>query len=89
MVPKSGTFILMTLEHYMALYGLDDEAMALIIGDVGATGVRKWRTRVRIPRPEQMKRIHDATNGEVQPNDFYDIIPLQEESLNVVKEEAA
>jgi hypothetical protein len=34
----------------------------------------KWCSGQRIPRAEDMKVIHEATNGNVTPNDFY---PLQ------------
>lgn len=30
-----------------------------------------WETRKRIPRPENMKKITEWSNGSVQPNDFY------------------
>lgn len=31
----------------------------------------KWCSGQRIPRPEDMKVIHQATDGNVAPNDFY------------------
>lgn len=33
--------------------------------------VRKWRSGERIPRPEQMVRIREATGGAVTADDFY------------------
>ena len=31
----------------------------------------KWCSGQRIPRPEDMKVIYNATEGNVSPNDFY------------------
>lgn len=31
----------------------------------------KWCSGQRIPRPDDMKVIHNATSGKVTPNDFY------------------
>ena len=30
-----------------------------------------WESGRSIPRPENMQKIVEITNGEVQPNDFY------------------
>ena len=35
--------------------------------------IHKYKFGLRIPKPEQMKIIYNCTDGEVQPNDFYDI----------------
>ena len=35
--------------------------------------VRVWVTGERIPTPDNMQKIFAYTNGEVTPNDFYDI----------------
>jgi transcriptional regulator with XRE-family HTH domain len=88
-MPKSGMFAGMKLDHYMTLHGLDDEAMASRIGEVGATGVRKWRLGERVPRPDQMRRIHEATGGEVEPNDFYGLTAAQSNSEETVNERSA
>lgn len=37
------------------------------------TIVLRWVKGVRIPRPENMQKIFAYTNGEVAPNDFYNI----------------
>ena len=68
-----GWFVTMTLDHYMKTNGLKEDAMAALIGDVTASGVSKWRRGERIPRPGEMAKIMSATNGMVQPNDFYGI----------------
>lgn len=41
------------------------------IGDVTVSGVRKWLNGERVPRPDQMRKIYEVTNGLVSPNDFY------------------
>lgn len=33
----------------------------------------KWILGVRIPRKNEMEMIYMITDGEVQPNDFYDL----------------
>lgn len=63
----------MKLATYMKNNGIDDDAMASIIGDCSASGVRKWKYGERIPERSTMQRIFEATNGEVAPNDFYDV----------------
>jgi transcriptional regulator with XRE-family HTH domain len=40
---------------------------------VSKMAVQHWVSGNRIPRPEIMKRITEATNGAVQPNDFFDM----------------
>lgn len=34
---------------------------------------QKWESGETIPRPESMQKIVEYTNGEVQPNDFYNV----------------
>ncbi|MGO4449066.1 hypothetical protein AB4Y96_09075 [Phyllobacterium sp. TAF24] len=45
--------------------------MAVRVKDISPSGVRKWMYGERIPRPDQMRRLAFATNGEVMPNDFF------------------
>lgn len=73
----------------MTALGLDDEEMARRVKGVGATGVRKWRKGDRVPRPDQMRRIVEATEGKVTPNDFYGIAEAQPSSPSVVNRSAA
>jgi transcriptional regulator with XRE-family HTH domain len=42
-------------------------------GIVGVSGhaVLKWMRGERVPRPDIMEKIVEATSGAVQPNDFY------------------
>ena len=65
----------MKLAAYMEQNGLDDEAMALLIGGVTAHGVKKWKYGERVPRPAAMSAIAQATGGAVQPADFFDTAP--------------
>ena len=60
----------MTLAEFMSTNSLSPEEMASRIGDVSASGVKKWVYGERVPRPDQMRRIIDATDGAVMPNDF-------------------
>ena len=39
--------------------------------DFSFHALAKWCNGQRIPRPAEMKIIHHATKGSVQPNDFY------------------
>lgn len=66
----------MKLADYMRQQNLDPDAMAAVIGGVSASGVRKWANGERVPRPEQMRRVMEVTNGAVEPNDF--ILPAAE-----------
>jgi len=36
----------------------------------------KWILDIRIPRKEEMFILYEITEGEVQPNDFYGIKPV-------------
>lgn len=60
----------MKLADYMKLKELKPEAMAEIIGDASASGVKKWMRGERRPRPSQQQRIFEVTGGNVTPNDF-------------------
>lgn len=60
----------MKLTDFMKDRGLDDAAMAVLIGEVSEGAVKKWRYAERTPRPNQMTRITAATDGAVTANDF-------------------
>ena len=62
----------MKLSAYMKESGIDDDAMAASIGDCSAGAVRKWKYGERIPRPDHLRRITEATKGAVTANDFFD-----------------
>jgi len=60
----------MNLEAWMRAANLTDAAMAGRIG-VSTFAVRKYRRAERIPTPQIMARIVEATDGQVTANDFY------------------
>ncbi len=60
----------MKLSDFLKASGLDDEAFAAQVGDCSAHAVKKWRYAERTPRPDQMRRIAEITDGKVTPNDF-------------------
>lgn len=68
--PNVGQISDMKLAEYMSTNNLSPEAMASLIGEVTASGVKKWVYGERTPRPDQMRRIAEATDGKVTPNDF-------------------
>jgi transcriptional regulator with XRE-family HTH domain len=65
----------MKLAHYMSSRGIRPTDLAREIG-VSHSAVIRWRDEKRIPEPEMMRRLLDATKGLVQPNDFFDIPDL-------------
>lgn len=60
----------MTLTEYMKLYAFSDQQMAGRL-DCSEAAIRKWRRGERIPRPDQMRRIFEATDGKVTASDFF------------------
>lgn len=63
----------MKLVDFMKDKGLTPDAVAAAIGDVTASGVRKWMGGERIPRRDQMERLAEFSVGRVMPNDFFDL----------------
>lgn len=61
----------MTLSDYLRCQGLSAHEFAERLGGVTASGVTKWARGDRVPRPDQIRRIHKATGGVVCPNDFF------------------
>jgi DNA-binding transcriptional regulator YdaS (Cro superfamily) len=59
----------MKLSDYLELGNIDAAAFAARI-NVTPKAVSYWISGDRTPRPEQMQKIIDATNGAVTPNDF-------------------
>jgi hypothetical protein len=60
----------MKLASFMTENSLGPADMAARVGDASASGVLKWMRGERTPRPEQMRRIFEVTEGAVSPNDF-------------------
>ena len=60
----------MNLASYLEKNDLTATAFAAQIGVAIATVTRAARGEI-MPSPETMKRIMEATNGKVTPNDFY------------------
>lgn len=59
----------MKLKSYMVQNRLTDQKMADAIG-CSVSAVRKWRYGLRMPKPDQLVVISEATNGAVTANDF-------------------
>ena len=59
----------MTLSDYMAHEGLDDLAMATILG-IDRSSVYRLRMRQTRPSWPVIQRILEATRGRVRPDDF-------------------
>ena len=60
----------MTLDEFLSSSRLTVAEFADRIG-VRSASVHRYRNRERIPRPEQMARIREATGGAVTADDFY------------------
>lgn len=65
----------MTLSEYMKAKALSDAEVAASLG-CSEGAVKKWRYGERTPRPDQLRRIHDLTEGTVTANDFLIIEPV-------------
>jgi len=63
----------MTLAEFVKATSIPLDELAAKIGDCSVSGLRKWINRERIPQKDQMERIVAATDGQVLPNDFYDL----------------
>ncbi len=61
----------MTLAEWMDDRGLRGTWVAEKLGVTPQT-LSQYRTGKRRPSADAMKRIHDLTEGAVQPNDFHD-----------------
>lgn len=71
----------MKLTQYMNEKSITPERLAELVGNVSASGVRKWMYDERVPRPEQMRRIAEVTKGQVKPNDFILASPSKAASI--------
>lgn len=66
----------MKLAAYLEANDLTDEDFAREVDGASVFTVRKWRNGTRIPRKDMMSLIVAATNGQVMPNDFFDVQPI-------------
>ena len=62
----------MKLTNYLSLNDIKQNEFAENIGEKPAR-INKYCLGVRIPRPDVMKSIFEATDGQVTPNDFYNL----------------
>lgn len=76
--PVMGYHGEMTLAQYLRDNKLTDGTFAARIG-CSAGAVRKWKYGERMPRPEQIKRIADATAGAVSAIDLLPVAPVRNE----------
>jgi len=56
---------------------LSQTALAELL-DITQSAVGKYERNERLPSQDVMQKIIEVTNGEVLPNDFYNIAPTQE-----------
>jgi transcriptional regulator with XRE-family HTH domain len=61
----------MRLNDYLEASGTTPSAFARRLG-VSSETVRRYCEGTRIPRPEIMRRIVEATDNKVTPNDFFE-----------------
>lgn len=59
----------MDLQSYIKQRGDTYQTFGESVG-VSRRAVQKWVTRERFPRPQQLARIVEVTNGEVTATDF-------------------
>ena len=64
----------MKLADYMADQGVTPNDMAARLG-CSEGAIRKWMYGERRPAPSWMPKIVEATDGKVQPNDFFALSP--------------
>ena len=62
----------MNIKSYRKMLGISQEKAASEIG-VSKDVYNSWEYGVRFPRPENVKKIEEWSNGAVTPNDFYNI----------------
>jgi transcriptional regulator with XRE-family HTH domain len=60
----------MDLQTFLDSRRLTDAEFAATIGR-DRTTVSRWRRRLKNPSAEALRRIAEATGGEVTPNDFF------------------
>lgn len=60
----------MKLLDYMKAKGVDDIAMAGLVGDTSPRAVKKWKYGETTPPLTKLVRIQEVTGGAVKPTDF-------------------
>lgn len=70
MLPIVGNMASMKLTQYLTENNISPEQFAATMDGMSISGVRKWMYGERVPRPDQMRKISEVTDGAVQPNDF-------------------
>ena len=73
----------MRLADYLKSHQLSYAAFARRIGSGHARTVERYAKGMQRPNSTMMVAIVDATNGDVTPNDFFDL-PLQARQKNAV-----
>lgn len=69
----SGLIRVSALDRYLGEENLSCAQFAEKVGNVSISGVIKWLRGERLPRPRQMQRIFEITQGRVTADDFYDL----------------
>ncbi|MCA6305262.1 MAG: helix-turn-helix transcriptional regulator [Phenylobacterium sp.] len=67
----------MKLAVYLAQPGVSQTQIARRVG-VSQAAISRYATGRRVPRPDVMARIRDATGGQVQPNDWFEAAEHQD-----------
>jgi transcriptional regulator with XRE-family HTH domain len=62
----------MKLQIYLEEASITQEQFASSLG-VTQASVSRWVQGKKLPRPDAMRRISEATSGKVSPDDFYDL----------------
>jgi len=62
----------MRLDDWLAINSTSRSEFAVKIGATDIA-VGRYVTGLRLPNREAMRRIYQATAGEVMPNDFYEL----------------
>ena len=65
----------MHLRKYLKEHSISAADFARAVG-VAREHVYQWTRGDKLPQPERMTRIYEATNGLVTPNDFYPLPSL-------------
>lgn len=72
---------MITLQEYLEKNEKRTADLARAV-DVKHCVARRWVRGEAIPTKETMQKIYEWTDGEVEPNDFYNINPTDEKELN-------
>lgn len=63
----------MQLSSYLSDHDISIPQFAQKIGAANRTIVWRYVHGIRRPNKKMLQRIYDVTNGEVTPNDFFDL----------------